>query len=223
MVTSFALRGWEAASLIAFFYAAVVAAFLRPGLSASVRFRATGASIAGIGLTAASIVAPANVVLHAWVLPPVLLLLFYWTTGLLFVSPMTAVEDAFLRIDRALRIRDLGAHTPKWLVEILELAYAGVYGLIPIALALHLRLAAAPDAIDSGRSSSSPISSVLASCLGFRPGLPERSRPATHGRRRFARSTSESSVQPAFRSTRFRAATLRKGWRRRCSLPACRH
>lgn len=146
MVTSFALRGWEGASLIAFFYAAVVAAFLRPGLSASVRFRATGASIAGIGLTAASIVAPPNVVLHAWVLPPVLLLLFYWTTGLLFVSPMTAVEDAFLRIDRALRIRDLGAHTPKWLVEILELAYAGVYGLIPIALALHLRLAAAPDA-----------------------------------------------------------------------------
>ena len=145
MLTSFALRGWEAASLASFLYAAFTAAFFRPGLPATVRFRAVGASMAGIGVTAASILAPANVFLHGWLLPPILLFLFYWTTGLLFVAPMTDVEDTFLRIDRALRIRGLSARTPRWLVEILEFAYAGVYGLIPIALVLRLWLAAAPD------------------------------------------------------------------------------
>jgi hypothetical protein len=146
MVTSFALRGWEAASLIAFLYAALVAAFLRPGVAMSPRFRAIGASMAGIAVTAASIFAPANAFVHEWLLPPILLLLFYWTTGLLFVSPMTRIEDTFFRIDRALKILAVSANTPKWLVEILEAAYAGVYGLIPVALVLHLWLSAAPDA-----------------------------------------------------------------------------
>ena len=34
----------------------------------------------------------------------------------------------------------------RWLAEILEFAYAGVYPLIPIALALHLAYSPAPDA-----------------------------------------------------------------------------
>ena len=145
MLLSCPLRGWEAASLIAFLYAALAAAFLRPGVRRAVRFQAVGASMAGIAVTAASILAPVNLFLHGWLLPAVLLYLFYWTTGLLFVSPMTRVEDTFLRIDHALRIRALGARTPKWLVEILEFAYAGVYGLIPIALILRLWLSPAPD------------------------------------------------------------------------------
>ncbi len=145
MVTSFTLRGWEAASLIAFAYAAVTAAFLRRGVPSAVRLRALGASVAGIAVTAASILAPSNVVLHAWLLPPLLLWLFYWTTGLLFVTPMQDVEKMFLRIDRGLHIRELSARTTKWLVEILESSYAAVYGLIPIALALHLLFAKTPD------------------------------------------------------------------------------
>src|SRR5262245_165895 len=140
------LRGWEVASLIAFTYAALAAAVLRRGLTSAVRFRAVGASIAGLAVTVASFIAPTNVVLHDWLFPPVLLLLFYWTTGLLFVAPMQRVEATFMGIDRALLIRDLSARTPTWLVEILEAAYAGVYGLIPIALVLHLCFATAPDA-----------------------------------------------------------------------------
>jgi membrane-associated phospholipid phosphatase len=146
MLSSFALRGWETASLIAFVYSALTAAVLRPGVESAVRLRALGASMAGIAVAIASIFAPANVVLHGWLLPPVLLLLFYWTTGLLFVAPMKPIEDAFVGIDGALHIRDWSARTPKWLAEILEASYAGVYGLIPIALALHLLLASAPDA-----------------------------------------------------------------------------
>jgi membrane-associated phospholipid phosphatase len=145
MLLSCPLRGWEAASLIAFLYAALAAAFLRPGVRRAVRFQAFGASMAGIAVTVASILAPVNAFLHGWLLPAVLLYLFYWTTGLLFVSPMTRVEDTFLRVDHALRIRALGARTPKWLVEILEFAYAGVYGLIPIALILRLWLSPTPD------------------------------------------------------------------------------
>jgi len=140
------LRGWEVASLISFAYAALTAAVLKRGLTSAVRFRAVGASIAGLAVTVASFVAPANVVLHSWVFPPVLLLLFYWTTGLLFVAPMERVEAAFVGIDRALHVRDLSARTPKWLVETLEAAYAGVYGLIPIALVLYLCFATAPHA-----------------------------------------------------------------------------
>jgi len=142
---SFTLRGWEAASLISFGYSAVTAAFLRRGVASAVRLRALGASIAGLAVAIASILAPPNVVLHAWLLPPMLLFLFYWTTGLLFVAPMPDVEKVFLQVDRDLHIRELSSQTPAWLVESLEFAYAGVFGLIPIALALHLCFATAPD------------------------------------------------------------------------------
>jgi membrane-associated phospholipid phosphatase len=145
MLTSYALRGWEAASLISFAYSAVTAAVLRRGVASAARWRALGASIAGIAVTIASILTPSNVVLHGWLLPPLLLFLFYWTTGLLFVAPMERVEDLFVRIDRALHVRELGSRTPKWLVEILESSYAGVYGLIPVALVLQLWLSTAPD------------------------------------------------------------------------------
>lgn len=140
------LRGWEVASLVSFAYAALTAAVLRRGLTSTARFRAVGASVSGLAVTVASLIAPANVVLHHWLFPPALLLLFYWTTGLLFVAPMKRVEATFVGIDRALRIRDVSARTPRWLVETLEAAYAGVYGLIPIALVLHLCFATAPDA-----------------------------------------------------------------------------
>jgi membrane-associated phospholipid phosphatase len=146
VLSSYTIRGWEMASLMAFGYSAVTAAFLRRGVASAVRLRALGASIAGLAVATASILAPANVVLHGWLLPPLLLFLFYWTTGLLFVAPMAGVERVFLQIDRDLHIRELSSHTPAWLVEILEFAYAGVFGLIPIALALHLSFATTPDA-----------------------------------------------------------------------------
>jgi len=138
------LRAWETAGLLAFAYSAL-AAVLRRDVPSAGRFRALGASLAGMALVAASAIAPPNVILHKWLLPPALLFLFYWTTGLLFVAPMKPFEDTFGDIDRALRIREWSSRTPTWLVEVLEGAYAGVFGLIPIALALYLCFAHAPD------------------------------------------------------------------------------
>ena len=144
MLTSVTLRAWETASLMAFVYSALTAV-LRRGVPTAVRFRAVGASLAGMAVVATSIIAPPNVILHKWLLPPALLFLFYWTTGLLFIAPMKPFEDTFVRIDRALRIREWSSRTPPWLVEVLEAAYAGVFGLIPIALVLYLCFAPAPD------------------------------------------------------------------------------
>jgi membrane-associated phospholipid phosphatase len=138
------LRAWETASLMAFGYSAVTAV-LRRGVPSAGRFRALGASLAGCALVATSVIAPANVILHAWLLPPALLFLFYWTTGVLFVAPMRPFEDAFVRIDRALGIREWSSRTPTWLAEVLEAAYAGVFALIPIAFVLYLCFAHSPD------------------------------------------------------------------------------
>src|SRR5262249_34908233 len=118
MLPSVTCRAWEVASLISFAYVALTAAGLKRGVASPVRIRAVGASLAGIAVAVASSVAPPNVFLQVWLFPPVLLLLFYWTTGLLFVAPMNWVEATFLGIDRALHICDLTARTPRWLVEI---------------------------------------------------------------------------------------------------------
>src|SRR5215217_3081837 len=89
------LRGWELASVISFVYTALVAAFFRTGLTPAARIRAVGGSVAGLLLAAASAMAPFHALLHGWLLPPALLLLGYWTSGLLFVAPMKQVEKLF--------------------------------------------------------------------------------------------------------------------------------
>lgn len=140
-----ALRGWELASVISFVYTALVAACFRSGLSPSVRIRAVGGSIAGLLLTAASAMAPSHPVLHGWLLPPALLLLSYWTSGLLFVAPMKKIETLFALVDRVIDVRRVGSLAPVTVAEFLEFSYAAVFALIPIALALHLTLSPAPD------------------------------------------------------------------------------
>ena len=139
-----ALRNWEIASGVIFAYTAILAASLR-GLEPDIRARALSGSLGGVVLTAASVLVPSNVFLHGWLLPPVLLLLAYWTSGLLFTAPMPRAEQALMAIDRVLRIRAISSGTPRWIAEILEFSYAAVYALIPIALVLHLRFTAPPD------------------------------------------------------------------------------
>ena len=141
----FALRGWELASVIAFAYTAIVAACIRNGLSATARLRAIGGCVAGLLLTVASAMAPYHAVLHAWLLPPALLLLGYWTSGLLFVAPMKRIEKAFAFIDRLVHVRRVGSLVPIGVAEFLEFSYAAVFALIPIALALHLRRSTSPN------------------------------------------------------------------------------
>jgi membrane-associated phospholipid phosphatase len=131
------VRGWEAASAAFFVYILAVALVLR-GLDPASRRRALAGAVAGLGLVILSWRIAPDWILHGWILPPLLLLLGYWTTGLLFVAPMPRAERILEGADRALRIPALAARAPRPLAELLELAYAGVYPLIPIALVLHL-------------------------------------------------------------------------------------
>src|SRR3954454_10024605 len=138
------LRGWELASVVSFAYTALVAAFIRTGLPSAARLRAVGGSVAGLLLTVASAMARFHPLLHGWLMPPVLLLLGYWTSGLLFVAPMRDVEKMFAFVDRLVHVRNFGSWAPSIVAEFLEFSYAAVFALVPIALALHLNFSAAP-------------------------------------------------------------------------------
>lgn len=139
-----ALRNWEIASVVLFAYTAILAAVLR-GLAPDSRRRTLAGSGAGIVVTAASVLTPSNMFLHGWLLPPLLLLLAYWTSGLLFTAPMPRAEHALFQIDRLLQVRAISSALPRWIAELLELSYAAVYALVPIALILHVRFTAHPD------------------------------------------------------------------------------
>lgn len=144
MPTAAPLRPWEIASVVFFAYTAA-AAMAVAGLPARKRARALAAAGVGIALTIASILIPRQPVLHEWVLPPVLLLLAYWASGLLFVAPMPGAERALMRLDRAIGVSRIAAKTPRAIVELLEFAYAGVYPVVPVALVIYLFRTPLPD------------------------------------------------------------------------------
>jgi hypothetical protein len=91
----------------------------------------------GAAVVLASLAAPGPV--NVWVLPPAALLIGYWTSGLLFTAPMPRAEKFLVDLDARLRIHAIAARMPRAVVEVLELAYTGVYPLIPMALYLALR------------------------------------------------------------------------------------
>jgi len=134
---------WHIPAIVFFVYIAALALTLR-GLSSRRRLWAASAALAGIAATAFAAVMPVGTFLHDWLLPPSVLLIAYWSSGCLFVSAMPRVERVFLDVDRAFRVQELAGMMMTGVAEMLELAYLGVYLLIPIALALQL--AFAPDA-----------------------------------------------------------------------------
>ena len=105
---------------------------------------ATG-SLLGLAVAVAAHLARATPLLHDWLIPPVLLLLGYWTSGLLFAAPMPRVESALVAVDDWLEIEPAARATPRWFADLLEAAYAGVYLLVPLALVIHLAFAERPD------------------------------------------------------------------------------
>jgi hypothetical protein len=136
---------WPLASGLFFGYVAGIAATL-PGLPWQRRRAALTLAAAGLALSVVAARLPFTAVLHDWLLPPALLLLGYWASGLLFVAPMPRAERLLAGIDEGLRIRRIAAGTPRPAAELLEFAYVFVYPLIPIALLIHLTLTPAPDA-----------------------------------------------------------------------------
>ena len=136
--------GWPLASGLFFGYAAVLAAAL-PRLSPPRRRAALAWSAAGLAASILAARLPFTPLVHDWLLPPALLLTAYWTSGRLFTAPMPAAERILLAADRAMRIRRLAACLPRAVVELLELAYVGVYPLVAIALVMQLTLTDSAD------------------------------------------------------------------------------
>jgi membrane-associated phospholipid phosphatase len=135
---------WHGAAVGFFVYAAILALAMR-GLT---RRRRGGALLgAGLGLlaTMAAFFVPVGSLARDWLLPPAVLLIAYWASGCLFVAPQPSVERAFMAVDSALHVPQGARRLPRWLTWCLELAYCGVYALIPVALGLHLLLSAEPD------------------------------------------------------------------------------
>lgn len=130
------MRVWEAASLAFFVFVALVA-LVSPRRPPQMARLAAGLG-AGLAFVAAIAALPFNPVVHDWVAPPIALLLGYWTSGLLYAGPIASQERALLAFDRRLRVHRAAAACPRPLATLLEIAYAGVYPVIPIALTLHL-------------------------------------------------------------------------------------
>lgn len=135
---------WQIATAAFLAYVAIVAMLPR-GLSRGRRWTALAGAAAGGAILAVSIAMADDGVTNVWILPPALLLIGYWTSGVLFVAPMPGVERALADVDRSLGVQGLAARCPRILVELFEFAYAGVYVLIPIALAIALRAGVTAD------------------------------------------------------------------------------
>lgn len=133
---------WHQASLAFFAYLLVILTVRRPWTARSSRAFAGILAGAAVVFGAASVDQPA--VLGDWIWPPMVLLIAYWTSGLLFVRPSPSQERALMRFDDRLRIRELARSTPRAVAELLEIAYVGVYPLIPLALIVQRTFA--PDA-----------------------------------------------------------------------------
>ena len=137
------MRPWILAALVFFAYALVLTPLV-PGLHGAARRRAMLAALAGFALCLVAHLADASLLLREWVMPPALLLVGYWTSGQLFAAPMPRVERVLCAFDRNLRVDAAIRATPGWLRTVLELAYAGVYLLVPAALVI--RFVTLPDA-----------------------------------------------------------------------------
>jgi membrane-associated phospholipid phosphatase len=138
------MRAWQLTSAAFFLYVAAVSMW--QGLSR----RAARQALAGAGLGLV-VLSFSSVIEHPalmlWIWPPALLLIGYWSSGRLFVAPRASHEAALASLDRYLDVRSLAERVPRIVAEVLEAAYAGVYLLIPIALAIRLSFlpTAAPD------------------------------------------------------------------------------
>ncbi len=137
------MESWQIAGVIFFGYVILVGAVRSPG-PAALR-RVLSGAVVGLVVLAVSMSARQPPVLNHWIWPPLVLLIAYWSTGLLFVKPSIPQENALRWLDDRLDIRAISRRTPRPVVEVLEAAYTGVYLLVPLALLIYLRHSPAPD------------------------------------------------------------------------------
>jgi hypothetical protein len=138
------MPAWVSAGF-AFFVYVMVAALTLPRLALRRRAIAIAAAAFGLLLLAIDIAFARHSILHQWLLPPMVLLVAYWSTGSLFVAAMPRVERILAGFDAAIGARHIAARTPRAIAELLEFAYAAVYPIIPIALGIIVLTHASPD------------------------------------------------------------------------------
>ena len=134
---------WRTASAVFFGYLILVVLIRTPrpkGVG-----RVVAGALTGWVIVAVSTITQQPLVLKEWIWPPLVLLIAYWSSGLLFVAPSPSQEAALRWLDDRLAIRAVSRRTPRVLAEVLEAAYAGVYLLIPIALLVREALMPSPD------------------------------------------------------------------------------
>ncbi len=134
---------WRTASAVFFGYLILVVLIRTPrpkGVG-----RVVAGALAGWVIVAVSTITQQPLFLKEWIWPPLVLLVAYWSSGLLFVAPSPSQEAALRWLDDRLAIRAVSRRTPRVLAEVLEAAYAGVYLLIPIALLVREALMPSPD------------------------------------------------------------------------------
>lgn len=135
------MRLWQLASAAFLLYVAAISMW--QGLSRRAARQALAGAVCGLIVVtlADAVESPA---LSVWIWPPLLLLIGYWSSGRLFVAARPAHEAALIWLDDRLDVRAVARNLPRAVVETLEAAYAGVYLLIPVALAIRLAWFAAP-------------------------------------------------------------------------------
>lgn len=138
------MLSWELSSALFFAYVGSVALALR-GIDRGVRLRVLGGAFLGVALDLGAAALPPQSFGRTWVLPPLLLLCAYWTSGGLFVAPMPRIEYLLNRADALFRIDEIAVRTPRAIAEGLECAYSCVYAVIPIALYVALTGGTAAD------------------------------------------------------------------------------
>lgn len=126
---------WQLASGVFFLYVALIVLW-RGGHRPADRRAMAGAAIGLLLVPASALVFAPLPTSLIW--PPLLLLVAYWSSGLLFVAPHPRQEAALRWLDDVVNVREAARRTPRALVEILEAAYAGVYLLIPLALLVRI-------------------------------------------------------------------------------------
>src|SRR5262245_2753579 len=132
---------WQAAGAVFFAYLIVVSAWLRPPGAAGRRLRVS--AVGGLILVAGSLFTTSRLLID-WLLPPIVLLVAYWSSGFVFMAPDPRQERALAWLDERLSVREWSARIPRLIAEVLEAAYASVYPMIPLALAIHLAYSPSP-------------------------------------------------------------------------------
>jgi hypothetical protein len=134
---------WQQAGL--WFFAYLLAVIARRRWQLPRARMALAGSVAALGLLLFTWRVRQPAVLIDWLWPPAVLLIAYWTSGLLFVGPVAWQERALAWLDDRFQVRRLARRIPRVGAELLEAAYVGVYPLVLAGFLIHLGFSAQPD------------------------------------------------------------------------------